>query len=232
MSFLEWMIHYYYMHKNIGKYFYNILDNGHIDHHQQTYLNQKLDLSIEKEEDLVFETLSPHILFLIILVLFINYKIWNIIPGSKEIIPIKYFLILVFIMVFVYNWSWNSLHTKYHFKDVSLKNQIKYNIIPFFKPDTNSKIYKFLYKYHTLHHLNKGKSKGNYNIICPLFDYIFNTYKSKVDNRLHFSVNKPKNKQEEWLYNNQVFEIRIQENNVIEYKLENSDSWLIFPLDV
>ena len=234
ISFFEWFIHYYYMHKNskIGEYLYDhIIKGGHVEHHQQTYLNQKLDLENEKERALIFET-SPYTIFLVFLVLFINYKIYHLIPGLKNVLPIKYFLILIFIIIFVYFWSWNSLHTKYHFKEVSLKNQIKYNIIPFFKPDTNSKIYKFLYKYHTLHHLNKGKSKGNYNVNCPLFDFIFNTYRSKVDNRLHFSVNKPKNPQEEWLYNNQVFDIRIQENNVIEYKLENSDNWLNFPLDV
>jgi hypothetical protein len=65
-----------------------------------------------------------------------------------------------------------------------------------------------------------------------MFDHIFNTYNSKVDNSLYFSENKPKTKQEEWLYNNQVFDIRIQDNNIIEYKLEDCDSWLIFPFDI
>ena len=124
------------------------------------------------------------------------------------------------------------MHTKYHFSEIPLKDQICYNIIPFFKPDTNSRIYKFFYSYHILHHLNKGKNKENYNIICPLFDHIFNTYKSRVDNRSLFLENKPKNKQEEWLYNNQVFDIRIQEDNIIEYKLENNKTLLCFPFDI
>ena len=239
ISFFEWFIHNYYMHKNskIGEYLYdNIIKGGHIGHHKKTYLNQKLDLENEneneKEKELVFELLSPYTIFIVFLLMIIFNKIYYLIPEFKNVVPIKYFLIINFIIIFVYFWSWNSLHTKYHFKKVSFKNQFKYNIIPFFKPDTNSKIYKFLYKYHTLHHLNKGKCKGNYNIICPFFDYIFKTNKSKVDNRLHFSINKPRNSQEEWLYNNQVFDIRIQENNVIEYKLKNSDSWLTFPLNI
>jgi hypothetical protein len=162
----------------------------------------------------------------------IFYRIFNLFPELKNIISTKYFILMSFLPIFIYIWSWNSIHTKYHDREISLKNQMSYNIIPFFKPDTSSFIYKYLYKYHTIHHLNKGKYKSNYNIICPLFDYIFNTYNSKVDNRLHFSENKPKTKQEEWLYNNQVFEIRIQNNNIIEYKLEDCDSWLIFPFDI
>ena len=159
------------------------------------------------------------------------YGIWHLIPSLK-VIPIIHYLLIIISSIFLYIWSWNSIHTRYHSKKISLKNQIKYSIIPFFKPDTNSIIYKYLFKYHTLHHLNKGENKGNYNIICPLFDHVFNTYNSKVDNKLYFSKNKPSTKQEEWLFHNQVFDIRIQENNVIEYKLENKKKWLIFPFDV
>lgn len=231
ISFFEWSIHYYYMHQNnkIGKYLYNITKSAHIEHHKQTNLDQNNN---GNEKELVFQLFQPNIIFIILLLMIIFYGIWHLIPEFKKIISIKNLLLIVFISMFIYIWSWNSLHTKYHSRKVSLKNQQKYNLIPFFNPDTNSRIYKYLFSYHTLHHLNKGKYKGNYNILCPLFDNIFNTYKSKVDNTLYFLENKPKTKQEKWLYNNQIFEIRIQENNIIEYKLKNSDSWLIFPFNV
>lgn len=32
-------------------------------------------------------------------------------------------------------------------------------------------LYEWLLKNHTLHHLQKGENKGNYNIILPGFDY-------------------------------------------------------------
>lgn len=204
------------MHKNF-KYLSNLVKSNHID---------------SDEKELIFQLFSPSIIFLILLIMIILYGIIHLIPELKNTISIKYFILMTFIPMFIYIWSWNSIHTKYHNREVSLENQMSYNIIPFFKPDTNSRIYKYLYKYHTLHHLNKGKNKGNYNIVCPLFDYIFNTYNSKVDNKLHFLENKPKTKQEEWLYNNQVFDIRIQNNNIIEYKLENSDTWLTLPFDI
>jgi len=113
-----------------------------------------------------------------------------------------------------------------------MSNQISYNLVPYFNPDVNSPIYKYLFTYHSLHHLNKGKSKGNYNIIFPLFDHIFQTYKSRVDNRLHFAENNPNTKQEEWLSKNLVFDIRVFDNNQLRYKLENGNEWVIFPIDI
>ena len=80
-----------------------------------------------------------------------------------------------------------------------------------------------------MHHLNKGESKGNYNIICPFFDFVLGTYTSKVDNTLHFSKNQPKTLQEKWLKEHLVFEIRVLDNNRIEYRDSGRTQWFPIP---
>ena len=41
-----------------------------------------------------------------------------------------------------------------------------------------------------MHHLNKGKNKCNYNIICPGADFIFGTHRNNIDNT-NFCAQKP-----------------------------------------
>jgi hypothetical protein len=202
---------------------------NHTNHHKETILIQKTS---GNDKELVITIFNPNTIMLISLLIIILLKIRSVIPQLNNVISVNMSVIIILLSVILYVWSWNSIHTRYHNRKVKLIDQIKYSLIPFFDPDTNSYIYKYLFRYHTLHHLNKGESKGNYNTVLPLFDFIFNKYTPKVDNRLHFSKNKPKTKQEEWLYQYQVFDIRILENNKIEYQLENTDEWLTFPSDI
>jgi hypothetical protein len=104
-----------------------------------------------------------------------------------------------------------------------------YGAIAYSIPDTSLGLYKNLFWYHTLHHLNKGEDKCNYNTVCPFFDFILGTYKSKVDNTLYFSKHKPTNIRDEWLSAHLVFDIRILENNIVEYKDKGSDVWKRMP---
>lgn len=234
ISLFEWFLHYYIMHEHgvISKLSQKIISkihSSHTNHHKETHLTQQNN---SNEGELVFCIFDPPIILVCVLIIIILLNIRSLIPQLKDTISVKALVIIILLTLLAYILSWNSIHTRYHNRKVKLTDQIKYSLIPFFNPDTNSSIYKYLFRYHTLHHLNKGESKGNYNIILPLFDFVFNTYTSRVDNRLHFSKNQPKTKQEEWLYKNQVFDIRILVNNKIEYKLENTNEWLSFPYDI
>ena len=71
--------------------------------------------------------------------------------------------------------------------------------------------------------------KCNYNIICPLFDFIFGNYKSKVDNTLYFSKHMPTSEREEWLKAHSVFDIRVTNHNTVEYRDKGSREWHILP---
>jgi len=226
-SLIEWCAHYYFMHGNgIGSIF---KEEDHIYHHKKTYLSQ---YNTGPESELVFRLYALATILLTIMILIILSFFWHIIPYFKYNFSYITFMVIVLLTTLFYFWCWGSIHSRYHNRKIEIYNQISYNLVPYFSPDVNSPIYKYLFKYHTLHHMNKGESKGNYNIICPLFDYIFGTYTSRVDNRLHFSKNKPKTKQEIWLSKNQVFDISVFDNNQIKYKLEDSNEWLSFPDDI
>jgi len=78
--------------------------------------------------------------------------------------------------------------------------------------------------------MNKGKSKGNYNIVVPLADYILGTHTPIIDNRKHFSdpKNIPKTQQEKWLAEHPVFELQIGDNDTVLYR-ETGKKWEIMP---
>ena len=81
------------------------------------------------------------------------------------------------IIAILYFALWNTIHPEMHLIE---------DEIPWIKGIPSQKkyfnfdnfIYKWLLKNHTLHHLQKN-NKGNFNIILPGFDYIFNTYYEK-----------------------------------------------------
>lgn len=234
ISLVEWCAHYYIMHENgfissiINKY-ETKEENTHIEHHKKTYLTQ---YNTGPEVEMVFSLFQQTTILLTIILLILFSIFWYIIPYFRFSIPYKNYIIIVLIIILFYYRCWGSMHSRYHNRKIEIYNQISYNLVPYFIPNTNLSIYKYLFMYHSLHHLNKGESKGNYNIICPLFDYVFQTYTPRVDNTLHFSKNKPITKQEIWLSKNQVFDIRICDNNQVKYKLENSNEWLLFPYDI
>jgi hypothetical protein len=219
------------MHRNckLGEYLSKTFESKHVEHHLDTKLNQYND---GEEDDFVFQIFSSFFPIMMLLIITITWHMFTYLPGFKKFKTFKGVFFTSFAVVLLYCWTWSSLHTKYHRKEISLKNQVFYVAMPFFEPDTSSSLYKYLFKYHTLHHLNKGESKGNYNVVCPFFDFIFNTYKTRVDNRLYFSKNKPKTKEQEWLLNHQVFDLRIHDDNSMEYKTPGSEEWSRFPLDV
>jgi sterol desaturase/sphingolipid hydroxylase (fatty acid hydroxylase superfamily) len=73
----------------------------------------------------------------------------------------------------VYSILWNSIHTKMHGQEVSPKWN---SVTPINALAHRNAVYDFLWKYHAVHHVQKGSEKTNYNIVLPGMDFIFGTY--------------------------------------------------------
>lgn len=158
----------------------------------------------------------------------------------KGALPFHIALLAGATMSIIYFWMWNSLHSAYHRRYIPVYQQVPNPKngpdstitvwgIPPFVPNMDSPIYRWFYKEHTLHHMNKGISKGNFNILLPFADFLMGTYTSRVDNRKHFMHNKPKTEQERWLSQHQVFDIQVLDNNRILYREDGSDEWKLLP---
>lgn len=238
ISLAEWLSHYYLMHfngffKTFIEYFLIKLETNHIDHHKETRLDQTLPDDFI-EEGTIFNLTDS--IIVILLMLLLAYLFWLFFPGFKKSFSLPFILFFTFILANSYFYVWGSIHTHYHNRYIEnnkpLKNNPKVTIyapIPFFVPNESSAAYKYLLWYHTLHHLNKGQDKTHYNVLCPMFDHIFGTYKNHVDNTNYFSSKNPETPGEEWLKNHIVFDIRVLDNNILEYRDKGSTEWKRIP---
>jgi sterol desaturase/sphingolipid hydroxylase (fatty acid hydroxylase superfamily) len=238
ISLIEWILHRYLMHrhrivKDLMDYF-NIND-CHLNHHKETRIDQSLPDNF-MEEGIVFNIFDGEIIGIIFFLFLNTYLYWLFVPGFKQSFSLTFIFVFIFLVSNLYYYSWSSIHSHYHKRYIEANKPLPnnpqntiYSPLRFFVPDESSSVYKYLYQYHTLHHLNKGDTKCNYNIICPLFDFIFGTYKSNVDNTLYFSKNMPSSEREEWLKTHCIFDIRITNNNTIEYQDKGATEWHKLP---
>lgn len=173
ISFLEWFLHKYIMHGDpdllqeipfIGnKLKMECLD--HLKHHKEVQTNMEI---IGDKNGLFFRWITSIILLTIINITFI-------ITGTFHDKKNGFYVSII--IAILYLGLWNTIHPEMHVIQDELSwiegipSQKKYFNFDHF-------IYKWLLKNHTLHHLQKN-NKGNFNIILPGFDYIFNTYYDK-----------------------------------------------------
>ena len=156
ISFNEWFIHKYIMH-NTWLY-QNKLDR-HIDHHKDV----KSDMSVTSDDGMSFRFVDSCIPLVACLSICIKIatRASGIDMKNKHILP------MCIMIIFIYKTLWDYLHFKIHKREPY--NKIYEYILP--------KTYiDWVCKNHTMHHKIKGKQKGNYNIILPLFDHIMGTY--------------------------------------------------------
>lgn len=238
ISYFEWFLHHYVMHSNgfakpIMDYYK--LKNSHLDHHIECKLDQSLPDDFI-EEGIVFNMKDGENIALCILLFMSAYVYWQFFPRFKQSFSLSFVFGFIFLISVLYFYIWSSIHSHYHNRYVEANQPLKnnpqltiYSPYRFFIPNDSSFLYKYLYKYHTLHHLNKGQVKCNYNIICPMFDYLFGTYKANVDNTLYFSKTIPSSEREVWLKNHMIFDIRMMDHNKIEYKDNGSTEWHLLP---
>ena len=184
LTTLEWFVHKYVMHGYdrinfpvIGK----LIDNessSHLAHHHEVLSDMSLDIQ-EKEETEKGKGLFFHheatILFTVVLYVFltIQFKLFKIKTTPKIVIGISLFSTIG------YSFLWNNFHSLLHGEHEiiipgteGVTNRYQDYVTPFIP----SFWFDWMLFNHAQHHAVKGKSKGNYNIILPGFDYIMGTY--------------------------------------------------------
>ncbi len=161
LSICEYLIHRYLMHNKENSLIRYIYGTDHINHHKDVLQNMSLKKNYNKNG--LFMN-SNHTFIITLVVFLVFYFIINII--FKRNITNIYILILSFFIGLFYRFMWNYLHPRFH----KIK-QCKKNII-----------FNYLYNNHKNHHLQKGKRKGNFNIIFIGADYLFGTYNTEVKN--------------------------------------------------
>jgi len=179
ISFIEWYIHKNCMHENDNNllitmfdklyYFFYSADfrKSHIDHHINTDNNGHID-------DDEGATVRTSYKYINLLLPWIPYCLITKIIFNYSLKTYSYFLLLFFIIAWIYEILWNCFHLKYHRWEDNYNEE---GIIE------NNFIYKYLEKYHMIHHYNKDDNKCNYNIILPIMDHIMGTYRGCVDNK-------------------------------------------------
>jgi hypothetical protein len=161
ISFIEYMFHRFIMHEGLPEWIYKIfpelrevLDEHRRLHHQVYYK------VFDYEPDPVGYELNLRIYW------------YQSVAGAVCFIP--YFIITTYyislvptlvlcVLALLHNMTWNTIHVEMHHAQH-----------PWW---TKLWAYKFLARNHFLHHQD---THTGFNIVCPLFDYLFGTIHPKI----------------------------------------------------
>lgn len=189
LSIYEWIIHKYIMHCNKQSFFYYLISlidpnnlfeeicDHHIEHHKEVRPNMSL-LKVQHKTSLF---MGWHICMYVFALVFISMGISKFISQ----LDIPYTNIAYASIGFSILWSylWNKVHPLMHLYDGSYslhegpyESVINFNLIN-----------KLFYRNHQYHHLQKGSTKGNYNVIVFGADEWFGTNVKKIDNQSYCS---------------------------------------------
>ena len=186
LSFGEWFLHKYIMHGDPEKLKKIFIFGGklsrtavaHLQHHKAINMNMKF---VNK----YYEGKSPQkglfFQWFVTLVTFIYY--YSLIICIFKFKHLKFLLFISILISITFSFCWNNLHPDMH--ESNLRIDIKDGIPNTPKLLSHGRIYKWLWSNHAIHHLQKGE-KGNFNIIFPGTDYIFNTYQGKCFNNKEY----------------------------------------------
>ena len=215
MSSLEWYIHRYLMHDSDNKLLNNInhvfkqvyykihgshQDENHINHHKIVQNNG--DVSVE--DDGMFYSAS-HIPITTVVSFTMYYALTKLLGYTHTVKEYTIMFGCFGGVSYLYYLLWNILHPTYHKYGGYENNEfIRGNIL-----------YKFLEKYHLIHHLHKGDNKCNFNIIIPGFDHLAGTFRWSVDNNEFCGDNTDKTYKERVLCENVKLRKTIEYNESI-----------------
>lgn len=182
LTAMEWMVHKYVMHGYerhnfpiIGRVIENESQQHWAHHHE---VNSDMTLDIDQKEHRhqgLFFQYKATIFFTGVLyaLLTLQFKAFQL-----EVSPAITAAICV-TCTLVYSFLWNNFHALLHGADdvfLSYRNGVP-NTYQNTVVDWFPKMwFDWMMYNHAQHHAVKGKSKGNYNIILPGFDYIMQTY--------------------------------------------------------
>lgn len=167
-SFYEYVLHRYIMHgdpetlKKVPFLGCKLADTArsHLEHHKAVNIDMTL-----KDEDKSIDGVyfSWRLTFLFIIILYATGKLCKL-PSP---------MLIAIITVLLHNLLWNNWHTRFHKYKFPVNSTDGLPKLDNF-PTQMQGIYSYLFKYHAIHHSQKG-NKYNYNIIFPLFDHFFGT---------------------------------------------------------
>lgn len=182
LTAMEWLVHKYVMHGYdrvnfplVGRLIQNESD-AHWEHHRE--VNSDMSLNIEEKDNkhkgLFFRYGATSIFTAILFgILSLQFRALKLNIGHKVTVGISLFSTIT------YSFLWNNFHALLHGADdiflplsKGVSNKYQGNIVRW--------VPRFWFEWmmlnHAQHHAVKGRSKGNYNIILPGFDYIMGTY--------------------------------------------------------
>jgi len=183
ISFLEWYIHKYLMHRSdnqlinkvnhgFKQLYYKIhgsqQDEAHINHHQNVHNNG--DVTVVDDDGMFYHW--AHIPLTTVVGFAIYYAVTKSFGYTHKVKEYAIIFGCFGGISYLYYILWNILHPSYH----RYGEYAKYEFI------RNNSVYKYLEKYHMIHHLNKGDNKCNFNILLPGFDHLAGTFRWSVDN--------------------------------------------------
>lgn len=152
ISFSEWFIHRHIMHRKLPKFIYKLFPRlygvyfRHVPLHHRTYFKK-----FDHEPDEIGRKVNIKFSF-----------IAGIILGITISIPLAFisitFSIFLLIFIIIHHLLWNLIHNEMHNPKPSW-----YRKLP---------IFKYLARFHYLHHKYPGK---NYGIVVPFADFIMGT---------------------------------------------------------
>lgn len=168
MSFIEHQVHQKLMHKRSIEPFRKTFEAHAITHHTKHYLKVFSDEPVPRGEDKEIQmTTAKAPIKALTVAIPLAFISWH---GS-----------LAFILtVTFHHWVWNNIHLEMH--------------KPEGKAFSKWPIYKFLARYHWLHHRYPDK---NLNVVFPLADYVLGTSAKATEEderRMHEEFEKPKEK--------------------------------------
>ena len=182
LTAMEWFVHKYVMHGYdrvnvplLGELIQHESD-AHWQHHNEVRSDMTLDIDNKqyREQGLFFQYKTT--LFftgVLIVLLSAQFKALGVTHSTKQVV------LIAVVATLVYSFLWNNFHARLHgagdifispHNGVSNKYQdlvVRYMPMWWFR---------WMMLNHAQHHAVKGRSKGNYNIILPGFDYVMGTY--------------------------------------------------------
>lgn len=159
----EVLIHKYFMHNKEGSLIRRLYGDMHINHHLDVLNDMKLKDNFGDRGLYFALSDSLYVSILTFMVWYPTIKLFGYDLGEE------YLLVITTILGLIYKFTWDFLH--YSFHQITELEKFK-----------GSNVFKWLFINHSLHHLIKGKKKGNYNILFPGGDHLFGTYNSCIDN--------------------------------------------------
>ena len=191
-SIYEYIVHKYVMHCDNKSIFTNaekipIISKYYKDScskHKKHHLDVKPDMKVLNNSIKESMYMGWDVFIIFCIFLFDNILVAKLISGYN--IEYKYILLITIISSFLWCYLWNKTHSEMHSYDssnYSLKDGPHDNNM-----FNMSWISYLLYNNHKMHHIQKGKKKGNFNIIILGADEWFNDNRKSANNKSYCKI--------------------------------------------